>query len=262
MATAAQRTVERRTVSFENARGETLAGRLDLPRGEPPRAWAVLAHCFTCTKDLKALYHLAGALAEAGIASLRVDFAGLGESGGRFEDTDLTSNVGDLVAAAGHLRTVGAEPALLVGHSLGGTACLLAARELPSVKAVATLGTAADPLHLARLLPSARKTAEEAGTVSVQIGPQRVRVSDRLFRQLEELDAESLVRELGRPLLVAHSAADEVVPIEQGERLFGWAGHPKAFVSLPGADHVLSAAPDARGLGALIAAWAAPYLPG
>jgi putative redox protein len=249
-------------LSFPNGRGETLAGRLDLPRDGRPRAWALLAHCFTCTKDLKALYHLGGALAEAGVASLRVDFAGLGESEGRSEETDLTSNVGDLVAAAGYLRTVGGDPALLVGHSLGGTACLLAARELPSVKAVATVGTAADPLHLARLLPAARKTAEEAGTVLVQIGPQNVRVSDRLFRELEGLDGESLVRGLGRPLLVVHAAADEVVPVEQGERIFGWARHPKAFVSLARADHVLSNASDAGSLGTLIAAWAAPYLPG
>lgn len=252
--------VERRGVSFPSSRGEALAARLDLPRQDPPRAWALVAHCFTCGKDSKGLYHLGGALAEAGIACLRLDFTGLGDSRGRFQDTGLHSNVEDLEAAASYLHGLGADPRLLVGHSLGGTACLLAARKLAAVRAVATVGTAADPLHLARLLPEAREEARRGGTARVRVGPRTLEVSARLFRDLEDLDGAALVRDLGKPLLVTHAVADEVVPLQEGERLFAWAAHPKAFASVPRADHVLSSPADARDLGALVAAWAAPYL--
>ncbi|MBE0616402.1 MAG: alpha/beta hydrolase [Proteobacteria bacterium] len=252
--------VERRRVRFSDGRGSTLAGRLDLSENGAPWAYAVVAHCFTCTKDLKALYHLGGALALAGIGALRLDFGGLGESEGDFAQTSLAANAADLAAAGRFLWAEGRPPELLVGHSLGGAAALLAAAEMPSVRAVAVIATSADPGHLSSLLPEAREKAREGRRVAVQLGPQTFELEPKFFRDLESADVAGAARGLGRPLLVVHSQADAVVPLAHGEDLFRQARHPKAFVSLGTADHLLSRAEDASRVGRLIAAWAKLHL--
>jgi len=245
----------RQRVAFSGSGGHTLAGRLDRPLEGEPWAHAILAHCFTCTKDLKGLYYLGGALAGAGLATLRLDFAGLGESGGSFAETDLAANVADLMGAARFLEREHQAPRVLVGHSLGGTACLLAAREIPSVRAVALVATAADPARLGQLLAPIPPTGE-AGTVRVEVAGRGYDLGQGFFRGLAEANLEGAVRRLGLPLLVVHSADDAVVPVADGERLFGWASHPKGFVSLPGMDHLLSRPEDAAAVGHLVAAWA------
>lgn len=247
---------ERRRVAFPGSGGHTLAGRLDLPARGEPWAYAILAHCFTCTKDLKGLYYLGGALAGAGLASLRLDFAGLGESGGTFADTSLAANVADLAGAARFLEREGHGPRVLIGHSLGGTACLLAAREIPSVRAVAVVATAAEPDRLSRLLPVPETDAQESKTIRVEVAGRGYDLRRDFFRDLREANVEAAVRELRLPLLVVHSAHDDVVPVTDGEQLFRWAAHPKAFASLAGVDHLLSNPQDAVDVGRLIASWA------
>jgi fermentation-respiration switch protein FrsA (DUF1100 family) len=249
----------RQRVAFSGGGGHTLAGRLDLPREGDPWAYAVLAHCFTCTKDLKGLYYLGGALAGAGLATLRLDFAGLGESGGIFADTDLAANVEDLVGAARFLEREHQSPRVLVGHSLGGTACLLAAREIPSVRAVALIATAADPARLGQLLAPAPPTGG-VDTVRVEVAGREYDLGKGFFQELAEADVEGAVRGLGLPLLVVHSADDDVVPVADGESLFGWASHPKSFVSLRGMDHLLSRPEDAVAVGRIVAAWARAHV--
>jgi len=249
---------ERRRVAFPDGRDHTLAGRLDLPEGGAPWAHAVVAHCFTCTKDLKGLYHLGGTLAEAGIGALRVDFAGLGESEGDFAETSLAANASDLSAAGRFLKAESRPPGLLVGHSLGGAAALLAAKAIPSVQAVAVIATSGEPGHLGRLLPEARGGRRAV----LRVGGQRFELEPAFFEELEQADVAGAARDLGLPLLVVHSAADRVVPLAQGEELFRQARHPKAFVSLRAADHLLSRAEDASRVGSLIAAWARLHLRG
>jgi len=246
---------ERRRVSFSGSGGHTLAGRLDLPARGEPWAYAILAHCFTCTKDLKGLYHLGGALAGAGLATLRIDFAGLGESDGTFTETTLAGNAADLVGAARFLERERETPRFLVGHSLGGVACLLAARDIPSLRAVVVVATSLDPSRLSRLLPEL-EPAEDGDVVRVEVAGRPYDLRRGFFRELAETNLEEAVRGLGLPLLVVHSADDAVVPVAEGEQVFRWAAHPKAFASLVGADHLLSEPRDAAAVGRLVAAWA------
>lgn len=252
---------ERRRVNFPNSRGQILAGRLDLPEGAEPWAHAVVAHCFTCTKDLKALYYLGGALAESGVGSLRVDFAGLGESEGDFGETGLAANAADLVSAGTFLEAEGRPPALVVGHSLGGAAALLAARGMPSVRAVAVIATSADTGRLSRLLSERGARPRQGQRIPVRVGAQRFALDSSFFEELERVDVAGAARDLGLPLLIVHSADDRVVPIDHGEELFRSARHPKGFVSLAGVNHLLSEASDASRVGRLIAAWARLHLP-
>ncbi|MFU8857349.1 MAG: alpha/beta fold hydrolase [Deferrisomatales bacterium] len=251
----------RRRVSFPNGRGQLLAGRLDLPEEGAPWAHAVLAHCFTCTKDLKALYHLGGALAGAGVGALRVDFAGLGESEGDFAETGLAANAEDVVSAGRYLEDEGRAPSLLVGHSLGGAAALLAARRLPSVRAVAVIATSADAGRLRESIIDPRASAGRGNRIPVKVGPRHFELDPAFFEEMERTDVAGAARDLGLPLLVIHSADDRLVPVADGEALFQNAGHPKGFVSLTGVDHLLSEAADATRVGGLIAAWARLHVP-
>lgn len=252
--------METRRLTIPNGRGARLAARLDLPEGSACRAYALVAHCFTCGKDLKAFYYLGKALARAGYGALRVDFTGLGESEGDFSRTDLSTNVSDLLAAADHLTEHREAPRLLVGHSLGGAAVLVAASRLPSVAAVAVIGTPSDTEHLVGDLRDAKREAEAGRPATVEVAGKTFSLSPSFFRALEREDLEGAVRSLRAALLILHSPLDEVVGIEHAESLFRWARHPKSFVSLDRADHVLSRTEDADYAGAVIAAWAGPYV--
>ncbi|GAB4251589.1 MAG: bifunctional alpha/beta hydrolase/OsmC family protein [Deferrisoma sp.] len=241
-------------VRFPGPGGAELAGRLDRPEHGPPRATALFAHCFTCGKDLKGAVHLARALTERGIAVLRFDFAGLGESTGAFARTTLAGNLADLRAAARFLEAREGGPHLLVGHSLGGTAALLVAGDLPAVRAVVTLGAPADPLHATKhLVPT------EGPAFRIEGRPYTL--DPGFVEDLRRHDVASAVRALGRALLVLHSPLDRVVGLEHAARLYQAARHPKSFVSLDTADHLLSAPADARYAAGVIAAWAERYLP-
>ncbi|MEQ9073797.1 MAG: alpha/beta fold hydrolase [Sandaracinaceae bacterium] len=246
-------------IDFPGADGQRLAATLDRPPG-PLRGCALFAHCFTCGKDLRAAHTLSEALAERGIATMRFDFTGLGESEGDFGETTFSSNLDDLVAAATWLEEHHGAPSLLVGHSLGGAAVLAAAHRLPSVKAVATIGAPADPAHVAGLFAHATDEIQAKGEAEVDIAGRRFRVTKQLLDDLAEQCAPSRIRALGRALLIFHAPLDAIVGVDSARLIYEAAKHPKSFVSLDDADHLLSRAADARYVAEVLAAWASRYV--
>jgi len=248
-------------VSFPGSSGAALAARLDLPFERPPRAFALLAHCFTCSKDTKATSFIGDALADAGIATLRFDFTGLGASDGEFANTDFSSNVGDLIAAARWLEHHHQAPSLLVGHSLGGAAVLAAAAEIPSATAVATINAPSDPAHVVTHFADRKAEIETQGEAEVDLGGRRFRVTREFLEDVADQKLARAVARLGRALLVMHTPRDAVVSIEHASALFLAAKHPKSFVSLDDADHLLTRRADARYAATVLAAWASRYLP-
>lgn len=249
-----------KTLSFQNASGETLSGQLDLPLGAVPDACAIFAHCFTCSKHTKAVAAVSQALTRKGIAVLRFDFTGLGNSEGDFSDTTFSSNVTDLITAAGYLDAHWAAPKILIGHSFGGTACLKAAGQLPSVKAVATIGAPFDPAHVQHLLGNARSAIEKSGEASVTLAGRPFRIKRQFLEDLDTADMPAVLPKLNRALLVLHSPVDEVVGIDNAAQIFKAARHPKSFISLDTADHMLGRPADAAYAGSVIAGWAARYI--
>jgi alpha-beta hydrolase superfamily lysophospholipase len=247
-------------VHFNAAPGHGLVGRLDAPAGGP-RGWAVLAHCFTCGKDLKSLGVIARALAAHGITALRFDFTGVGESGGEFAATTLTSHLDDLLAAAAFVEGRVGGPGLLFGHSLGGVVALLAAHRLPAVRAVATLACPSDTGHFRATLLRRIPELSTSGEGEIALGGGRYRVRRALLDDLAAHRLDDVVAGLARPLLVLHSPADATVDIAEGERLFAFANQPKSFVAIDGADHLLLAEGRAAAfVGELLATWAGRYL--
>lgn len=246
-------------VAFQGPHGK-LAAKLDVPDGKA-RAYGVFAHCFTCSKDVLAANRICHGLAERGVAMLRFDFAGLGSSAGNFADTNFSSNVEDLVAAAGFLRAHFAAPRLLVGHSMGGTAVLAAAAHIPESTAVVTIASPSDPHYVVDKLFS-----EHLDTLA-QLGQARVKLAGRDFhiRQqfVEDATRHQLaerIAKLGRALLVMHAPQDDTVDVANGERIFALAAYPKSFVSLDGMDHLVTGREDAAQVAATIAAWSARYI--
>ncbi len=244
---------------FTGSAGVRLAARLDRPAGQP-RATALLAHCFTCSKDLAALGRIARGLASAGIAVLRFDFTGLGESGGDFAHGTFTVQVGDLAAAAAALGERVAPPQLLIGHSLGGAAVLQAAAQIPSARAIVTIGAPASPGHVLRLFTGAHAEIEAAGEAEVSIAGRPFRVTRAFLDDLRQESMQAAIAGLRRALLVMHAPRDEVVGIDNAGAIFAAARHPKSFVSLDDADHLLRRGGDAEYVASMIAAWSSRYL--
>ncbi|MHA6288285.1 bifunctional alpha/beta hydrolase/OsmC family protein [Maricaulis sp. CAU 1757] len=245
-------------VEFDGALGDRLAARLDLPHGRP-LGYAIFAHCFSCSKDVFAAARISRGLAERGFAVLRFDFTGLGQSDGEFANTNFSSNVDDLKAAAAFLAEHYEPVSLLVGHSLGGAAVLVAARQLASVKAVVTLAAPADAAHVTEHFGAQLDTIESEGVARVGLGGRPFRIKKQFLDDIEGQNVEAAVRELRRPLLVMHSPIDESVAIDNASRLFKAAKHPKSYVSLDRADHLLTDREDATYAADLIAAWAERY---
>jgi putative redox protein len=244
---------------FPNARGQTLAALLHRPAGEPA-AYALFAHCFTCGKDNLAAKRIAEALAERAIAVLRFDFTGLGASEGEFANTDFSSNVGDLVAAADHLRRTGRAPALLVGHSLGGAAVLAAAGQIPEARAVATIAAPSDPGHVTGLFKDQVADIRGEGEREVVLAGRPFRIRREFLDDVAEQNLLARVKELRKALLVLQSPTDDTVGIDNATRIFLAAKHPKSFVSLADADHLLTRRRDALYAAHVIAAWAERYV--
>lgn len=244
---------------FPNGRGETLAGVLDLPEGTP-RAFALYAHCFTCGKDVLAAVRIARALSARGIAVLRFDFTGLGGSGGDFADTNFSSNVQDLVAASAALAGKYAAPGLLIGHSLGGAAAIAAAHALSNIRAVATIAAPCDPSHVRKLFGEGIAAIERDGEAEVLLEGRPFRFRRHFLEDIARQPMEDHVAHLGKALLVMHAPRDETVGIENATAIFSRAKHPKSFVSLDHADHLLSDRRDAAYAAEVIAAWADRYL--
>lgn len=247
-------------IEFFGSQGDRLAARLDRATGET-RAYAIFAHCFTCSKDIAAASRISRALADAGIGVLRFDFTGLGHSGGEFENTHFSSNVLDLVAAARWLREEHRAPALLVGHSLGGAAVLAAAKELPEVKAIATIGAPADPAHVKKLFADKEREIEGQGEAWIELAGRSFKIKRQFLEDIASHRLEADIRALRCAVLILHAPFDNLVGIDNASRIFASARHPKSFVSLDGADHLLSRREDAVYAAGVIATWASRYLP-
>ena len=246
-------------VRFPGASGALLAARLDLP-ATAPSAFALFAHCFTCSKDTLAASRIGTALVERGFGVLRFDFTGLGGSEGDFANTNFSSNIADLVAAADWLRTNHDAPAMLVGHSLGGAAILAAASEIPESVAVATIGAPFQPSHVRRLLAPAVPAIDAAGEAQIELAGRTFRIRKQFLDDLAKHIPAERIGALHKALLVLHSPRDTIVNIENAAQIFMAAKHPKSFVSLDDADHMLTRKEDAIYVAAVLSAWASRYL--
>ena len=231
------------SVNFTGALGDSLSARVDYPIG-PARGYALFAHCFTCSKDLAAARRISSGLAERGIAVLRFDFTGLGHSDGEFVNTTFASNIEDLVAAANWMRENLAAPTVIVGHSLGGAAVIPAAHQIPEVKGVATIGAPADPEHVTHNLGDGIHAIERDGEAEVTIGGRPFRVKKAFLDDLKSQNQDEKIRTLKRDLIVFHAPLDQTVGLDNATKIFVTAKHPKSFVSLDQADHLLSRASD------------------
>lgn len=247
-------------VNFTNRNGYQLSARLELPVNQHPHSYAVFAHCFTCNKNLTAVRNISRALNQSGIAVLRFDFTGLGESEGDFADTNFTSNVDDLEAAADYLTEHYQAPTLLVGHSLGGAAVIHVADRLPSVKAIATIGAPHDPAHVSHLFGAQEATISSEGQAEVNIGGRPFKVKKQFLEDIAEHSQEQKIKNLKRALLILHSPQDRTVAIENAAKIYHEAHHPKSFVTLDGADHLMTNKHDSQYAGQLIASWAQRYI--
>lgn len=244
---------------FVGESGQTLSGRMDLPDG-PASAYAIFAHCFTCTKASLAAARVAKELTRLGLGVLRFDFTGLGQSGGDFADSSFSGSIADIRAAAAAMEAAGRAPSLLVGHSLGGAAVLAAAGELPDIHAVVTIGAPFDVAHVEHLFTNLEALIEQ-GEAEVRIGGRPFRMRSGFIEDLRKHDQAERIRNLRRPLLILHSPQDATVSIDNAGAIFQAARHPKSFVSLAGADHLLTRREDAEFVASMIAAWSRRYLP-
>jgi putative redox protein len=249
----------RSMVRFPGSLGATLAARLDLPPVKPA-AFALFAHCFTCSKDTLAASRISAALTGRGVAVLRFDFTGLGGSEGDFANTNFSSNVADLVAAASWLREQHEPPRLLIGHSLGGAAVLAAAREIPEAAAVATIGAPFEPAHVKHLLAPALSEIETAGEATVELAGRKFRIQKQFLDDIGRRNSREAIGNLRKALLIFHSPRDTTVSIDNAAQIFMAAKHPKSFVSLDDADHLLTRREDASYVAAVLAAWASRYI--
>jgi putative redox protein len=246
-------------VEFTGSQHATLAARLDLPDGEP-RAYALFAHCFTCTKDIHAATHICAELTKHGLAVLRFDFTGLGHSEGEFANTNFSSNIEDLYAAAMWLKQTHEAPQLLIGHSLGGSAVLAVAHRLPDVKAVATIAAPADITHVTHMFTTSLSEIKARGDAEVYLAGRPFHIQKQFLDDIASHKLTEYIAHLGRALVVFHAPEDELVGIENAAQIFGAAKHPKSYVSLAGADHLLRRDHDARYVAQVLSAWSSRYL--
>jgi putative redox protein len=249
---------KRHKVEFPGGSGTQLAGILEMPEAGP-RAYVLFAHCFTCGKDVLAASRIARRLAELDYAVLRFDFTGLGDSEGDFSETNFSSNVRDLLAAAEFLRREHRAPDLLVGHSLGGAAVLAAAGEIPEARAIATIAAPADAVHVTRQFADAIDTIEQQGQAEVELAGRPFIIRKQFLDDLRSRKSGH-IRKLDRPLLIYHSPLDQIVSVDEAAEIYNRAMHPKSFISLENADHLLTRKEDADYVADTLAAWATRYL--
>jgi len=247
-------------VTFNNRKAQTLAGVLHQPRSGRAHACAIFAHCFTCTKNIRAAVRISEALAAEGITVLRFDFTGLGQSEGEFSDTHFSSNVDDLVDAASFMAGRGEPPSLLIGHSLGGTAVLAAAHEIESAVAIATIGSPASAEHVLHLIDDDIEEIESSGQATVNLSGRPFDIKSEFVKDVRTQSVCQNLQKLRKALLVMHSPVDEVVSIDQAALIYTHAKHPKSFVSLDNADHLLNRDKDSRYAARVLATWASRYL--
>ena len=247
-------------LTFTSMDEKVLSARIDFPSSTKPAAYALFVHCFTCTKESKAAAYISRSLTAQNIAVFRFDFTGLGESSGAFEDTTFSSNIDDLIAAAKFMRIKYEGPRIIIGHSLGGAAALKAAGEIDSVRAVVSIGAPADPGHVMRHIKNHRQEIESKGVATVTIENRQFRIGKQFLEDLKQNRMKEAIKGLNRALLVLHAPMDDTVGIENAGVIFQAARHPKSFISLDSADHLLTRPGDARYAGDLIAVWVRKYI--
>ena len=247
-------------LTFEGAYGDTLSARLDLPEDESPEAYVLFAHCFTCSKNLKSINNIAKALTNKNFAIFRFDFTGLGESEGDFSDTNFSSNIDDLVKAAEYMKSEFESPDILVGHSLGGAAVLQAAHRIPQAKAVATIAAPCNPDHVKQNFTPKLDEIEEKGHAEVMLEGRAFTIKKQFLDDLDELNMDQRIKTLDKALLILHSPVDNRVGIENAGHIFKQAKHPKSFISLDDANHLLTQQKDSQYVGTMLATWAYTYV--
>lgn len=247
-------------ITFTNQAGLTLDARVDLPADQHPFAFALFAHCFTCNKNFSAVRNITRSLNQNGIGVMRFDFTGLGQSDGDFSETSFSTNKSDLLDAANFLAKEYMAPALLIGHSLGGAAVLSVAGDIASVKAVATVGAPSDLQHVTHLMTKEQHTIESEGEAEVNIGGRLFRIKNQFLQDLQNHHLKACLSKLRKAVLIMHSPQDTIVSIDNAAILFGYAHHPKSFISLDGADHMLSNKNDSLYVGNVIATWVSRYV--
>jgi putative redox protein len=251
--------MKKEKIKFKNDLGQELAAIIEFPE-EEPKSYALFAHCFTCNKNLTAIRNISKALNKCGIAVFSFDFTGLGESEGDFGNTNFSSNINDLISAATFLKTNYSAPEIIIGHSLGGAAVIFAANHIPSIKAVASIGAPSSPKHISHLLKSGIEEIKEKGEAVLEIGGREFKIQKQFLEDINEKNMEETLKALKLPLLVLHSPQDTTVGIDNAGQIYMAAWHPKSFISLDGASHMLSNKEDSIYAGKMIANWAERYI--
>ncbi|SCY09306.1 putative redox protein [Nonlabens sp. Hel1_33_55] len=247
-------------ITFQNADGKDLSGRIELPVDQKPHNFAIFAHCFTCSKNFTATRNITRALTGAGFGVLRFDFTGLGDSEGDFGDTNFSGNVEDLLAAVEYLRVNHQAPTLAIGHSLGGAAVIFASAKAESIKAIVTIGTPSDTKHVKHLFGDQIEAIIENGEAVVELSGRPFKIKEQFLRDVDEQMLTQTLKKLRKPILFCHSPQDDTVSINHAEKLYQAAMHPKSFISLDGANHLLTDKEDSLYAGNVIAGWASRYL--
>ncbi len=247
-------------IKFTNSSGQKLAAKIDFPLVGEPKAFVLFAHCFTCSKNLKTVENISRALTQSDMAVFRFDFTGLGQSEGEFSKTNFSSNLDDLQKAYEYLEHEYEAPKILVGHSLGGAAMLHVAGSLKKARAVVTIGAPSTPTHVRKLFKNSQDEIEKTGKAEVDIGGRNFTIEKQLIQDLEKNDSKKIIKELGKSLLIMHSPQDNIVGIENAAEIYNAAMHPKSFISLDGADHLMSESEDSMYVGSIIAPWVSRYI--
>lgn len=247
-------------IEFEGSQGSMLSARMDEPDDGIQKGAVLFAHCFTCSKNLRAVGHVSRALTDHGMGVFRFDFTGLGESEGDFSDTNFSSNIEDLEAAADYMKAQWASPRLLMGHSLGGAAVLQATHRLPTIEAVATIGAPCNPEHVTHHVMDQMEEIENNGKARVKLAGRVFTIKKQFLDDLKAQKMDGFIRNLDRPLLIFHSPIDQTVGVDNAAHIYKLAKHPKSFISLDEADHLLSNEEDAKYVGSVTAAWVERYL--
>ncbi len=247
-------------ISFQNNDGKKLSGIIDFPLIGKPKSYAIFAHCFTCSKNLKAVDNICSSLTMTGIAVLRFDFTGLGQSDGAFEETNFSSNLDDLRAAYRFMSDEFEGPKIMIGHSLGGAAVLHVSGELDAVQAVVTIGAPSNPEHVKKLFKESAEEIEKTGAAEVNIGGRPFKIQKQFLEDLSKRKSADVIKELDKALLVLHSPQDNIVGVQNAAEIYDAAMHPKSFISLDGADHLMTNSEDSAYVGSIISPWATRYV--
>lgn len=251
--------MKNKEITFQNKKGQTLSAKLEIPQGEVI-GYALFAHCFTCNKNLSAVRNISKALNNNNIAVLRFDFTGLGESEGDFKDTNFSSNIDDLIAAADYLEKENKAPSIIIGHSLGGAAVVFAANKITSIKAVVTIGAPSDPEHVSHLFESGIEEIQKTGKATLNIGGRPFTIEKQFIEDISQKNMKQALQILKKPILILHSPQDTTVEIKNASEIYQASWHPKSFISLDGADHLLTNRQDSIYAGKVIATWAERYI--